>query len=416
MELSRLTEHRKTLETVLPLVAAVALLIAGLWMRWPNVEYHGPENPVVYDRFGSYHFAFSDIAWLYFQDGLWAHPLPYFDYPFEYPVGLGLLTYLLNSATHTMPQYFLLTSLVMALSALGIALLVPRFPQGRLLLFALSPALALYVNLNWDMWSVLLMVVALLLFVRERDVPATAVLTTAVWTKFFPILFLPFLVLDRLHQGGRWAAGRIVAVFAVGSIAINLLWILYTPGGWWYFFTFNAARAPHLNLWWFFDTSGLSTAEINDVSTLLVLGGLAVLLMLQRRLSPGAWLPACCAMLAWFYFINKTYSPQYALWIVVLLAIIGAAPALAVAWSAADLLYFGAVETWAALADNYGEEPQRWFADYVLLPTTALREAMLLLVIVWCVKQMYTAARETGEQPHGSPTSTSFSVTGNTTA
>ena len=413
MERSKLDKHRKTLGTILPFVAVVVLLLVGLWMNWPNVEYDGPPN--AYDRFGSYHLAFSDIAWLYFRDGLWTHPLPYFDYPFEYPVGLGFLTYLLNSATRTMPQYFLLTSLAMALSALGIAALVPRFPRGRLLLFALSPSVALYFNHNWDMWAVLLMVVALLLFMRERDSLATTVLTFAVWTKFFPILFLPFLVLDRLRRSGIWAAGRILVTFAAVSVAINAPVLLLTPAGWWYFFAFNTARPAHLGLWMFFDTLGLSMAEINYLVTLLVVGGCVVLFVLQLRLAPGAWLPAGCAMLAWFFFVNKAYSPQYALWIVVLLAVIGAVPALAVAWSAADLLYFGALESWAALADNYGYDAQQWFTHYALLPATALREAMLLLVIGWCVRRMYVSRRDPTQdrEPWGSPASNSFGVTQN---
>jgi hypothetical protein len=393
VERINLGKHRKTIETVLPLVAVIALLLVGLWVKWPNFEYDGPATPSAYDQFASYHFAFSDIAWLYFQDGLWAHPLPYFDYPLEYPVGLGLLTYLLNLVAYTMPQYFLLTSLAMALSALGIAILVPYFPQGRLLLFILSPAVALYFIHNWDMWGVLLMVVSLLLFVRKRDSLATTVLAAAVWTKFFPILFLPFLVLDRLRWGGRWAAGRIVLVFAVVSAAINIPVLLFAPAGWWYFFAFNSARPALFGPWRFFDPLGLSTAEINRLSTLLVLGGLVLILILQVRLSPRSWLPAGCAMLAWFFFVNKAYSPQYALWIVVLLAVIGAAPALAVAWSAADLLYFAAIETWGALADNYGEAPQQWFAHYVLLPATALHEGGLLLVIGWCVKEMHASRR-----------------------
>ncbi len=177
---------------VLPLLTAFALLVMGLWMRWPTVGYDGAPTQDAYNQFAFDRFAYSDIASLYFRDGLQDHPRPYFDYPLEYPVGLGFLIYLLNSATNTMPQYFLLTSLWMCVSALLIAALVPAFPRGRILLFALSPALALYVNLNWDMWGLLLMVVALLLFVRERDIPATAVLTLAVWTKFSRSCSCPF--------------------------------------------------------------------------------------------------------------------------------------------------------------------------------------------------------------------------------
>jgi uncharacterized membrane protein len=411
---------RKTLEEVLPLAPVVALLLVGLWMHWPNVEYDGPADAVTYLRFVfssfAYSFAYSDISLLYFQYGLWNHSVPYLDYPLEYPVGLGLLSYLLNLPTHTMPQYFLLTSLAMALSALGIALLVPRFPQGRLLLFALSPAVALYLNLNWDMWGVLLMVVALLLFVREYDDRlATAVLTIAVWTKFFPILFLPFLVSDRLRRSGRWAAGRIVVVFALASAAINVPWMLLAPAGWWYFFAFNAARATDWNLWTsfvriFFD---LSTPEINLLSALLVLGGLVTLFVLQWRLPSSlgyrAWLPAGCAMLACFFLVNKVYSPQYDLWIVVLLAVMGAAPALVVMWSAADLVYFTVVINWLRPDTN-----QQWFITNVLVPATALREVGLIIVIGWCVKQMHKPTPEhlqdSYEQLEDSPASNSSSA------
>jgi hypothetical protein len=409
----KLGTYRRTLVDILPFVAAVALLLGGLWMRWPTVVYDGLANRNAYNQFAFDHFAYSDIASLYFRDGLAGHPRPYFDYPLEYPVGTGLLVYLFNSVTRTMPQYFLLTSLWMAASALWIAALIPRFPRGKLLLFALSPALALYVSLNWDMWGVLLTVVALLLFVRERDGLATVVLTAAIWTKFFPILFLPFLVLDRLRRGGRRDAGRILTIFALGSVAINAPVLLLAPAGWWYFFVFNTARPQLWNLWMFFDPSWLSTGEINRVSTLLLLGGLVVLLLLQWRSPPEAggirpaWLPACCAILAWFFFVSKAYSPQYGLWIVALLAIIGASAALAVAWSAVDLLYFAAsfvtLELW-----QYGDA-QGWFVHYGLEPATALREGMLLMVIGWCVKQMRAPTRDPtrdrDEHPQGSPAS-----------
>jgi uncharacterized membrane protein len=269
------------------------------------------------------------------------------------------------------------------------------------------------------MWGVFLMVAALLLFVQGRDGWGAAVLTAAVWTKFFPILFLPFLVLDRLRRGGRWAAGRIVVIFAVLSAAINLPVLLLSPAGWWYFFAFNAARGRDWNLWILLDPLGLSTDGINRVSALLMLWGLVVLLLLQWRLPHSAdrlsptWLPACCAMLAWFFFVNKAYSPQYGLWIVVLLAVLGAAPVLAVAWSAVDLLYFASGFIWLELW-KYGEA-QQWFGHYVFLPATALREIMLLMVAGWCVKQMSASAREPaqddGEQSRGSPAGVAQSQT-----
>ena len=69
---------------------------------------------------------------------------------------------------------------------------------------------------------------------------------------------------------------------------------------------------------------------------------------------------------------------------------VGAAPALAVAWSVADLLYFSTsfvqVGMW-----KYGEEVRQWFAVHgILLPATALREVMLLVVVGWCVQRLRT--------------------------
>jgi uncharacterized membrane protein len=238
--------------------------------------------------------------------------------------------------------------------------------------------------------------------VRERDGPATAVLAAATWTKFFPILFLPFLVLDRLRWNGKWAAGRIVVIFAIVSAAVNVPVLLLAPEGWAYFFAYSAARSPSWDLWTLLcwcdqslaATGWFSVSRINLISgllNLLVLWGLGELFMRQRRLPSGAWLLAGCAMLAWFFFTNKVYSPQYDLWIVVLLAIVGAPPALAVAWSAADLLYFAAI----FVQGDLGLYPdiQQWFADYVLLPATALLEGGLLIVIGWCVKQILELLR-----------------------
>jgi len=404
--LPKLRTYWQALRPLLPLLLATALLLTGLWMRWPTVSYDGPATPEAYTTYAVEKFAYSDVASIYFRDNLVEHPRPYLDYQLEYPVGTGLLIYVLNFA-RTLPAYFLATWLWMAVSALLIALIVPRFPHGRLLLFACSPALALYVNLNWDMWGVLLMVVALYLFTRERDGWAAAVLAAAVGTKFFPIVFLPLLVADRLRRRGWQAAGRMVAVFALTSAAINAPLLLVAPGGWWYFFEFNAERGDTGSLWtvflWtVFQSWEPSPAELSLLSTVLLVAGLVVLLILQWRSPPGAWLPACCAALGWFFFVNKVYSAQYSLWIVVLLAVIGAGSALAVAWSAADLFYFAVSFLYLGLLYinedarifDLAVHPSQWFMQYGFVPAIGLREGVLLVVIGWCIRRMRAPLRE----------------------
>ncbi len=374
--------------TLLPLLAAAIMLGLGFWLRWSNLRYAGLPTQGDYNNYAFNHFGYSDIVSLYYRDKLIGRPRPFLDYPFEYPVGLGLLVYGLN-AVRRMQPYFLWTSAFLAACGLAIAWLVPRFPRGRVWLLALSPALALYVNLNWDMWPVLLTVVALLLFVRGHDGWGAAVLTAAIWTKFFPLVILPLILAERARQG-RWrAAGRIAGVFGLVSAVLNAPLLVARPSAWLYFFEQSRTRGREVNLWNFFDRWKLTTAQINTLSLALLIAGLAVFTYMVWRGRENAFLPAACAALAWFFFVNKVYSPQYSLWIVALLAVAGAAPAVAAAWSAADLLYFGASFLTLGLI-RFGGGPTSWFFEHGLFPAMAIREGMLLVVTGWCLWRMYT--------------------------
>ncbi len=375
------------------LLAASALLLIGLWIRWPSVTYDGPATQEAYNEFAFDQFAYSDIASLYYRDDLTEKPIPYFDYPLEYPVSTGVFIYFLSLVTNSPAQYFLLSTLALAVCAVWVAVLVGRFPRGKLLFFALSPALALYVNLNWDMWGVLLMVVALYLFTLERDGWAGVTFAAATWTKFFPIVFFPFLLMEAQRRGGRRAAIRFAGTFALASAAINLPVALLAPEGWWHFFSFNAAREEDLNPWVLF--LGLEPRDVDSMNALgmaTLAAGVTWLLFIQRRTGPQAWPYACAAALALFFFVGKIYSPQYGLWVMAILAAVGVSNALAVAWSATDLLYFFA--SFVVLGLSQFGAAQGWFYEHAVVPADYLREGMLLVVIGWCIGQMRASAPE----------------------
>jgi hypothetical protein len=124
--------------------------------------------------------------------------------------------------------------------------------------------------------------------IETRVQPITLLSLVLQTDSAYDILGLPFLILDRLRRNGRRAAGRIVAVFAIVSVAINLPVLLLAPAAWWHFFAFNAVRPRDWNLWMFFDPTWLSTDEINRLSAVLLLWGLVVLLLLQWRSPPRA--------------------------------------------------------------------------------------------------------------------------------
>ncbi len=365
---------------------------------------------------------YSDIGTLYVRDQLWRHPVPYFDYPLEYPVLLGLLIWLLGFAKASAAVYYLATAVVLVAAGVLTLGLVRRFEGANPWLLALSPTLALYVGLNWDMVAILATVAALLLLRRGRDGWGALALAAAVWTKFFPIAIVPLVLLDRAARR-RWRDLALFgAVFAAATLAINAPVALELgPGGarlrdsWLHFFRFNQGRRQEANLYYLLEQAGLplSTAQVNLASSALLLAGLAVALLLvwyarARGAAPGSdlVLPATLLVLGWWFLVNKVYSPQYSLWLAALLALLGARPLLAVAFGAADVTYFVAILV--AIAQHGWSS---WFNAPVLLLPTALREAAILALVVWAgwriVRPAVAASREAARRPVPTPTGSS---------
>jgi hypothetical protein len=86
------------------------------------------------------------------------------------------------------------------------------------------------------------------------------------------------------------------------------------------------------------------------------------------------------ACFAWFFFAIKAYSPQYDLWVMVLLALAGAPITLGIAFSAADLGYFVMAFTWLRISSK-----AHWFGPDVLRPAVAIKTAMLFVVVAWAI-------------------------------
>ncbi len=113
----------------------------------------------------------SDFTLIYRREQLWREPtpIPYVDYPLEYPVGTGLLIWLANAIADDMTAFFCVSAGLAAAAALALLWLARSFEGVNLWLLALSPALPLYVALNWDLLALAPTVAALLLFRRDRD-------------------------------------------------------------------------------------------------------------------------------------------------------------------------------------------------------------------------------------------------------
>ena len=330
--------------TGLLLALPAALILLGALMRLPIlVDYQGPPiahalNVDLMAHVGGY----SDISHLFYRDHLGAHPMPYFDFRFEYPVLTGVFVWAASFVHSSVAAYFLSSTGLLLGLGLVTVWAISRIDGANPWLFAAAPALVLYGTLNWDLLGICLLVVALLLFQRGRDGFAAAGLALATWAKFFPLVALPLILALRLAEGRRRSAALIAAVFAATTLAINLPFAL-TGGGsirdnWSYFFTYTDQRPPRGTIW-----HPLLGHAADMLAVPLFAAGLALIVILvpgARNRSGGALIPASASALLWVFATAKVYSVQYALWIFAALAVDGAPLGLVVAFAVLDLLIF----------------------------------------------------------------------------
>lgn len=390
----------------------------GILLHSSTFTYHGARALPAYWRVAYAHLGgYSDLAALYFRDSMWLNRLPYLQHAFEYPVGTGLFAWLAALPGGGVAAYFAVSAVVLGLCGLLTIWLLGRLPRSNPWILALSPALALYVVLNWDLLSIAALVAAMVLFDRRRDSWGGLTLAVATWTKFFPVLALPVVLLARLLEV-RDLRGRVRAVAAilVPFAAVTVAFIgpfvfqrgahgryVVSSTSWLWFFRFNELRPlGSSSLWSLVYPSGVSVREVNLISGSLIVVGVTLALAAmvwacRRRGARPAELivPTTLACIAWFLFANKVYSPQYGVWVMALLAAAGAPLPLAVAFAMADVGFFLAAFTIFEIPGP----AKGWFAQHVLTTSSVVLEALLFAVTVWAVWSVLTAWRERSQAP-----------------
>src|SRR5438876_1286659 len=379
---------------------AAGVLAGGVLLRLPVFAYGGPAtqrafNSYIFQHPGSY----SDISSLYFRDRLWLHPVPYFDYKFEYPVVTGAFVWLLSFVHSSVTSYTLASAAVLVALGLATVRLVAAYEGSKVWLLAAAPVLGLDAVLNWDLLAVAFTAAALVAYRRDRDGWAGGLLAAAVWAKLFPLLLLPVIVLARVRERKWRSLGRGLLSFGLLSAAVNLPVMLQRTAagggfvvrsGWAYFYTFNEHRRDVGGLWWFFGWLHPKAPELNRLSALLLAVAIAVVagaMLLGSRRVPARRLvaPAFLALLAWFVFINRVYSPQFGLWVVVLLAVAGAPLWLAIAFVVVDTAFY------LVVFFGFAAGTHAYFID-ITRPATGVRELVLLASVAWGVQRLARAA------------------------
>ena len=306
------------------------------------------------------HACYSDIPALYGERGLdkgvWAYNNG--ENSVEYPVVQGAIMW---ASAKLIPDgvnnYFYGSALLLALLFIFIALIVFRIRREFGYLLPLAPAAIASLYINWDLWAIAAMMLAIYWFDRKQDYASAFALGIAISTKFLPIFLLIPIALIYFRREDLLKFVKYSAVVVATFAAVNLPVALTTFDGWWRFYSLNLNRGSDWgSLWYALSNLGLDLTHQNYLSVLLLLIAITLfsLFFLQTvdvlKLAHVA-LFIMVAVMA----VSKVYSPQYVLWLVPL-AVIALIDKRDLAifwfWQGAEVLYHLAI--WQHLASVTG--------------------------------------------------------------
>jgi len=277
-----------------------ARCIPGGWIS-PDVYQHG---------------CYTDITGLYevrrFAVDAW--PFGAGEKSLEYPIlsgiGIWIISLLTRDGTDGLLQFFHWNLFVISLAYGVLVYQLAKLDKQSALLFAFSPAVISALFINWDIWAITPLLIALILLTRQRYWLSGIALAISISVKFFPIIFvIPVL----LSLAGK-RAGRISFFngLMLTSLIVNLPFILFQFDGWAKFYIFNFKRDIDFgSIWYLVSLKGSWISGINWLITPLVITLLVATYWRYRNNLFGSIFLSSVI----FFTLNKVYSPQYVLWL-----------------------------------------------------------------------------------------------------
>lgn len=350
------------------------------------------------------HACYSDIPALFgergLQTGAWAYGNG--ENSVEYPVVTGLVMWLLAKLTMSQSPaiYFYINAVFITAIFISLAFLLRKMKPELSYLFIFAPAVIASLFINWDMWAIISMVIAISFFEEKKFNFSAVALGISVATKFMPIfLLLPVALIFWKRKEIRLAL-RYLLLFTITVLVINLPIALTTPTGWWRFYELNLNRgADWGSIWHSLSSLGIGLTNINYLSTLLLLAGFTAVVIYFLEIQNTAILTQLSfVVLALVMSVSKVYSPQYVLWLTPLavLALTNKKDVFAFwIWQGAEVIYHLAI--WQHLAVVTGARfglPEDVYALISLLRIAALSFFIAILV------RRGLAQRRKASQPH----------------
>ncbi len=369
---------RVSTRVVLLLALLASLLSFAKFNHCAQTGWQSPDQYV--------HACYSDIPALYGERGLdkgvWAYSSGADSV--EYPVIQGAIMWITAKVIpHGINNYFYTSALLLALLFIFISFITFKMKPEFGYLLPLAPAAVASLYINWDLWAIAMMMLAIYWFDRKAEVASAVALGIAISTKFLPIfLLIPIAIIffrqERISKFVKYAA-IFIATFAL----INLPVALTTPEGWWRFYDLNLNRGSDWgSLWYALSNLGLNLTHQNYLSILLLMIGLSALtiFLLQLRTPPTLAHTAIFVMII-VMAVSKVYSPQYVLWLTPL-AVIALIDRRDLTifwfWQGAEVIYHVAI--WQHLAQVTGAQFGLPVVAYSVIALVRIGASLILLV------------------------------------
>jgi uncharacterized membrane protein len=301
----------------------------------------------------------------------------------EYPV---LTMYAMRAAAWIAGEeyapFFYANALILTAAAGIVAASIWLLAGRRALWFALAPTLLVYGTVNWDLIAVAFATSALVAFAARRDGWAGVLLGLGAAAKLYPALLVIPLLAQRLQDREPDRGIKLVWAAAGTWLAVNVPFVIASPGSWWEFFRFNGARPADWDSAWYIacrgtDVACVGTGPINLVSAVLFVASFAALWIWKIARSPRfpRWTLAL-PLLVCFLLTNKVYSPQYGLWLLPVFALVLPDLKPFVAFAIADAAVF-VTRFWFFEELAGGSGTPQWLFEVAV--------GVRALVLLWCL-------------------------------
>jgi hypothetical protein len=293
------------------LAILAALLSVAKFSHCANTGWATPDQYV--------HACYSDLPALFEARGLSSNEWPFAsdDNSVEYPVVTAMVMYVTSFAANSPVSYFNINIFFLILLFIATVIVVRKIRPEFAYLVPVAPAMIASLFINWDLWAIASMMLAIYWFDRKQYLASAVLLGISISTKFLPIFLLIPIVFIFWRDAKIKDAIKYLAITFGIWLAINLPFALTTPTGWWRFYKLNLDRGPDWGSFWLaLQQLGINLTNLNYLSILLLLIALTTIaiLLFELRYTPSlasvAFFVIASVMLA-----SKVYSPQYVLWL-----------------------------------------------------------------------------------------------------